>query len=157
MLPRVDSATVPFMGDVLEIGNVNGTKFLLSYTVIADVLDTVRVSDMAAAAMNTTGQPVAQNRVSITYGAEEKTTEAFSPNPIVINRGGNVTWTNDDFMPHTVTSGTPEQMGTNEAGKDFNSGFLGTKTSFTHTFETAGEISYFCQIHPNMVGTVTVK
>jgi plastocyanin len=156
-LPSVYTASVPFAGDLLEVGNINGTKFLISYTVFADVYDTVRVSALGSAAMNTTGQTPEENPVSIVYGGVEKTTDAFSPNPITINSGENVTWTNDDFLPHTVTSDTPEQMGTDEAGRDFDSGFVGTRSSFTHTFEDRGEFEYFCELHPNMVGTVTVR
>jgi plastocyanin len=157
MLPSVYSASVPFIGDLLEVGNVNGTRFLISYTVIADVYDTVRVSDLGPAVLNTTGQGPAENHVSIVYGSVELTTDAHSPNPITINAGENVTWSNDDFLPHTVTSGTPEQMATDEAGQEFDSGFIGTRSSFTHTFEDSGEFEYFCELHPNMVGTVVVR
>lgn len=157
LLPAVYSASVPFAGDVLEVGNVNGTKFLISYTVYADVYNTTRVTALAPAAMNTTGVAPAENTVSIVYGSVEKTADAYSPSPITIDSGENVTWTNDDFLPHTVTSGAPEQMGTGEVGKDFDSGFLGTRSSFTHTFEQNGEYNYFCQLHPNMVGIVRVR
>jgi plastocyanin len=156
-LPKVYTASVPFSGDVLEVGDVNGTNFLISYTVIADVYNTVRVSDMGAAIMNTTGHPQVENQVSITNGAVEKTTDAFSPSPISIMRGENVTWTNNDFLPHTVTSGTPDQAGAGKVGTEFDSGFIGTKSSFTHTFENKGDFDYFCQLHPNMVGKVTVN
>ncbi|HKU49807.1 MAG TPA: plastocyanin/azurin family copper-binding protein, partial [Nitrososphaera sp.] len=91
------------------------------------------------------------------YGAVEKTTDAFSPSPITVERGENVTWTNNDFLPHTVTSGTPEQIGTSEAGEEFDSGFLGTRSSFTHEFEERGEYDYFCELHPYMVGEVSVQ
>jgi plastocyanin len=155
-LPRVYSASVPFAGEVLEVGNVNGTKFLISYTVIADVYDTSRVSALEPAVMNVAGQGQEANHVSITPGAAEKSNDAFSPNPISVRIGENVTWTNDDMEPHTVTSGTPEQIATGEVGKLFDSGFIGTRSSFTHTFDTRGQFEYFCQIHPNMVGTVDV-
>jgi plastocyanin len=157
-LPEVYTATVPFAGDLLEVGNVNGTNFLISYTVIADVYETTRVADIGPAIMNTTsGQTPEENSVSIDYGAVERTTDAFSPNPISIQRGDNVTWTNNDFLPHTVTSGTPDRIGTDEAGQEFDSGFLGTRSSFTHTFEERGEFEYFCELHPNMIGTVDVR
>lgn len=157
MLPAVYSASVPFAGDLLEVGNVNGTKFLISYTVIADVYDTTRVSDMAPAILNTTGQEPMENEASIVYGAVEKTTDAYSPNPITINSGESITWTNNDFLPHTVTSIPPEQTGANGTSQEFDSGFIGTRSSFTQTFEEAGEFEYFCELHPNMVGTVIVR
>src|SRR5919197_4975367 len=82
-LPRVYSATVPFTGEVLDVGNVNGTKFLISYTVVADIYDAIRVSALEPAVMNVTGQTTTGgNHVSITQGAAGKNDTAFSPNPI---------------------------------------------------------------------------
>jgi plastocyanin len=153
-LPNVYSASVPFAAEALQVGNINGTKFLISYTVIADVISTTRVSAMESAAINATGQPGQQNHVSITPGAAEKTTDAFSPSPIVVGRGESVMWSNDDMEPHTVTSGTP---GSEATGSIFDSGFIGTKSSFSHTFDDGGEFQYFCEIHPNMVGLVEVR
>jgi plastocyanin len=38
----------------------------------------------------------------------------------------------------------------------FNSGVLTVGNEFTETFETPGSFDYFCAIHPEMRGTVTV-
>ncbi len=93
---------------------------------------------------------------SITIGAASKTTDAFSPNPLEVKVGDTVTWTNDDLQPHTVTSGTSATPD----GK-FNSSpglktLLTPKNTFSHTFSAAGTFPYFCQLHPNMIGTVNV-
>src|SRR3712207_5030096 len=71
---------------------------------------------------------------------------SFSPNPVEVKVGETVTWINDDSGRHTVTS------------KDgvFDSGMMGTGQSFSFTFDKAGEYPYFCEPHPNMVGTVVV-
>jgi plastocyanin len=72
---------------------------------------------------------------------------SFSPNPVEVKVGETVTWINDDSGRHTVTS------------KDdgvFDSGMMGKGQSFSFTFDKAGEYSYFCSPHPNMVGTVVV-
>ena len=72
---------------------------------------------------------------------------SFSPNPVEVKVGETVTWINDDSGRHTVTS------------KDdgiFDSGVLGKGQSFSYTFDTAGEYPYYCEPHPNMVGTVVV-
>jgi plastocyanin len=53
-----------------------------------------------------------------------------------------------------VTSGSP---GDNNAGSAFDSGYLGPNRAFSHVFDKAGEFDYYCAIHPNMVGKVTVK
>jgi len=80
------------------------------------------------------------------------TDTAFSPNPVQVSVGSTVTWTNDDAQPHTVNSGenaTPD--GT------FDSGILAPAARFEYTFTEAGEYPYFCLLHPNMVGTVSVS
>ena len=98
--------------------------------------------------------------VNITPGATSKTDDAFSPNPVNIKVGDTVTWTNTDSPPHTVTSGTgPSDP---NVGQEFNSSpdfspLLLSQSQFSHTFTEAGEFPYFCQLHPNMVGTVSVE
>jgi hypothetical protein len=84
-LPVVYTATVPFAGELLEVGNINGTNFLITYIVVADVNDTVRVSAMEPAVLNIT--EISENHISMHYGAVEKTTDAYSPNPMIIGRG----------------------------------------------------------------------
>jgi len=96
--------------------------------------------------------------VSIVSGASTLADKAFSPNPINVKVGSSVTWTNKDNVAHTVTSGTgPSDP---NKGKEFDSGLsplLGPGKTFSHTFKTAAEIPYFCQIHPTMVGKVAVS
>jgi plastocyanin len=90
--------------------------------------------------------------VSIVEGSSSLTTDAYSPNPVQVSVGGTVTWTNDDAQPHTVTSGenaTPDG--------DFDSGIMAPEATFEHTFTEAGEYPYFCLLHPNQVGTVSVS
>jgi plastocyanin len=90
--------------------------------------------------------------VSIVPGSSTLTTGAFSPNPIQVSVGTTVTWTNNDAQPHTVTSGenaTPSGL--------FNSPIMAPQATFEHTFTEAGEFPYFCTLHPNMVGTVSVS
>jgi nitrite reductase (NO-forming) len=90
--------------------------------------------------------------VSIVQGSSSLTTDAYSPNPAQVSVGGTVTWTNDDSQPHTAMSGenaTPDQV--------FDSGIMAPAATFSHTFTEAGEYPYFCLLHPNMVGTVSVS
>ena len=84
--------------------------------------------------------------------------KAFSPNLIQTKVGDTVIWTNNDSVPHTVTSGT----GPNDPnmGKDFDVGIftpISPGSTFSHKFATAGEFPYFCQVHPTMVGNVIVS
>jgi plastocyanin len=94
----------------------------------------------------------ATTSVSIVPGSSALTTNAFSPNPIQVSTGATVTWTNDDAQPHTATSGenaTPDGR--------FDSSIMAPGATFEHTFTEAGEYPYFCLLHPNMVGTVSVS
>jgi nitrite reductase (NO-forming) len=93
---------------------------------------------------------------SIVSGASSKATDAFSPNPINAKVGDTVTWTNNDSQPHTVTSGsngTPDKKF--DSSPNLNPLLTPGKT-FSHTFTEAGTFDYYCQIHPAMVGKVTV-
>lgn len=96
-------------------------------------------------------------KVSIVQGAASKTTDAFSPNPIRVRVGDTVTWTNNDSQPHTVTPGS---VGKPDGKFDSSPGLttlLSSEQTFSHKFDAAGDYPYFCQLHPNMVGTISVS
>lgn len=96
--------------------------------------------------------PVGGTKVSIAQGAVSKTTDAYDPNPVQAKAGDTVTWTNNDSTPHTATSG--------QDGKPdgtFDSSTMAQGKSFSFTFDKAGEYPYFCTLHPNMAGTVSVS
>jgi plastocyanin len=102
------------------------------------------------------GQQQSQ-RVSIVFDASSLTSNAFQPNLVQVSIGDTVTWINDDSQPHTVTSGV---SGRPDGGFDSSPNFNPLMVSgqgFEHTFTEAGEYPYFCQLHPNMVGTVQVN
>ena len=106
----------------------------------------------AGNATNATMTGAGGTSVSIVPGSSTLTTDAFSPNPIQVSVGTTVTWTNDDAQPHTVNSGenaTPSGL--------FDSPIMPTAGTFEYTFTEAGEFPYFCILHPNMVGTVSVS
>jgi plastocyanin len=95
--------------------------------------------------------------VEITPGALNKTTDAYSPNPIEINVGDTVVWTNSDSTLHTVSSGTASDpthvFGDDESG---NPKYIAPNQTFEFTFTEEGEFDYYCTLHPAMVGTVIV-
>jgi nitrite reductase (NO-forming) len=95
-------------------------------------------------------------QVSIVKGATTLDNKAFSPDHIKIKVGSTIIWTNDDSNIHTVTSGTPN---TPNVGQVFDSGLtslISPSKTYSHKFTNAGEVSYFCRIHPNMVGEIEV-
>src|SRR5687768_13794046 len=72
---------------------------------------------------------------------------AFDPAAVTVPTGTTVAWTNDDAVPHTVTS-------TDGA---FDSGIFDPGGSFSFTFNEPGSFAYICQLHPQMQGTVTAE
>lgn len=92
------------------------------------------------------------NEVSMVSTGDEG--YSYQPDTIQVKVGDTVTWMNTDDALHTVTSG----LGTDEnMGAEFDSGIMTTGKTFEHTFTAAGEYSYFCTVHPDMVGKVTVS
>ena len=79
--------------------------------------------------------------------------DAFNPKSLTVAMGTTVTWTNNDNIAHTVTSGVP---GTPDG--IFNSGNMGKGQTFSYMFNSKGTFKYYCSVHPDiMTGTVTVQ
>jgi plastocyanin len=97
---------------------------------------------------------VAHNNVSIVPEAASLDDKVFSPNPVDIKVGDIIVWTNDDISSHTITEGG---QGSNITSPGFDSGLLSQGQKFKHTFDKAGIIEYFCQLHPQTVGKVIVS
>jgi len=82
----------------------------------------------------------------------EENDRCYIPSLIVIEKGKQVTWVNEDSAFHTITSGyydTPTDL--------FDSGHLDPFESYTLTFDEAGTYDYFCTLHPWMKGQVIVE
>ncbi|MDH3247434.1 MAG: cupredoxin domain-containing protein [Acidimicrobiia bacterium] len=70
----------------------------------------------------------------------------YLPASVTVSPGTAITWRNIDSSPHTVTD---------RAGS-FDSGIFDTGGTYTRTFDTPGTYQYFCTLHSDMVGTVSV-
>ena len=93
--------------------------------------------------------------ISIAKGASNpSTTKPYSPTPLSISVGTTVVWTNNDNTGHTVTEGNPSG---NTPPNGFDSGILAPGKTFTHNFDMAGTIQYYCTLHPTMLGELIVK
>ncbi|MES2023850.1 MAG: cupredoxin family copper-binding protein [Patescibacteria group bacterium] len=73
---------------------------------------------------------------------------AFNPATLSVKAGIKVTWTNNDSVPHTVTSDSDNLL---------NSPTLAPGESFSFTFANSGTYSYHCKIHPMMKGVGVVN
>jgi plastocyanin len=70
----------------------------------------------------------------------------FEPPDAAIEPGSTITWTNNGALPHTVTA---------DDGS-FDSGVLNPGDSYTVAFDGQGTVTYYCAIHAEMRGSVTV-
>jgi plastocyanin len=70
----------------------------------------------------------------------------YNPDPVTVQEGGKVIWLNQDSAPHTATA---------DDGS-FDTGTLAQGKLKSETFKEAGTFAYFCEIHPDMKGTVEV-
>jgi plastocyanin len=77
---------------------------------------------------------------------------AFVPPAITVAVGTTVTWTNEDVVAHTITSGEP---GAADGAFGERLGSEGDQVDVT--FSDPGTFAYFCEIHPNMTGEVVVE
>ena len=71
----------------------------------------------------------------------------FKPGRVTVKAGTTVTWTNRDDIPHTVAA----------KERQFKSKVMDTDESYSFTFSTPGEYTYFCSLHPHMTGTIVVE
>jgi plastocyanin len=72
----------------------------------------------------------------------------FVPRELDVNVGDTIVWTNDDFVPHTVTSGNPSV-------KAFDSKSIDPKVQWSYEVTSAGQYAYVCTFHPTMHGSFT--
>ena len=71
----------------------------------------------------------------------------FTPERLTVKAGTTVTWTNHDDIPHSVAS--KERL--------IKSKVMDTDESYSFTFPTPGEYTYFCSLHPHMTATIVVE
>lgn len=69
----------------------------------------------------------------------------FIPERLEVAAGETITWTNRDFVPHSVTAPGVE------------SGDLEQERSWKWVAGRKGEMAYICRLHPMMRGVVIVK
>jgi plastocyanin len=99
---------------------------------------------------------VAQNptSISIVSGASNPNNKQFyNPPSLTVQVGTLVNWTNNDNSNHTVTSVLP----VTGPILQFDSGIISPiNGKFGYKFETPGNFSYYCKIHPFMTGQIIV-
>jgi len=72
---------------------------------------------------------------------------SFGPDTLTVPANSTVIWVNKDDVPHVIASNDGL----------FKSKALDTDDKYSYTFSKAGTYSYYCSIHPKMVGKVVVQ
>ena len=72
---------------------------------------------------------------------------SFGPETLTVPANKAVTWVNKDDVPHVIAS----------TDGLFKYKALDTDDKFSFTFNKAGTYSYYCSIHPKMVGKIVVQ
>ena len=72
---------------------------------------------------------------------------SFGPDTLTVPANTTVTWVNKDDVPHVIASNDGL----------FKSKALDTDDKYSYTFTKAGTYSYYCSVHPKMVGKIVVQ
>ena len=91
--------------------------------------------------------PAGSTTISMPSGASVLTTTAFGTNPLRIAVGTTISWLNSDSTTHTSAAD----------GGAWTSGNIAPGARYNFTFQSAGQFTYHCQIHPGMTGTIVVQ
>jgi plastocyanin len=88
----------------------------------------------------------------------------FVPEHVTVPVGGTITWRNTGSIPHTATddpslASDPANAVLPEGAEPWNSEMINGGAEFQHTFDVAGDYTYFCIPHEaaGMIGTITVE
>jgi plastocyanin len=102
-----------------------------------------------AAGNQTVARPANTVSAKILPGASAEGNPDYDPDPVTVNQGDGVEWTNEDNTPHTVTS---KQEGV------FDSGIIdaGAKWLINTADVQPAEYEYYCTLHPFMGATLVV-
>ncbi len=159
MAPRLDpgsDATAPQPNTRRRMRRGGGA--LLAFASLTAVLSALFIADAAtvhptAAAKSPSGVTTLNVAKAAAVAATSATTieiknYAFAPASVSVAAGTEVTWVNEDTVPHTVT--------TKSGPASFDSGQIASGGSYSVIFESAGTYSYYCIDHPQMTASVTV-
>lgn len=120
-------------------------------------------SEAGAASQPGEAEPIDESQfankvpISIPVGASVQGNPDYVPDAATATSDALVTWVNEDTAPHSATSGTgPADP---ESGQLFDSGLMTANGQFSIPAEKlgTGEVSYYCTVHPYMVGTITIS
>ena len=125
--------------------------FTWSALVVVTIASVMTVAHTSAAAPRESGSSTVVSAAEATPAdsiAQVKIDNfVYSPVPLTVKVGTQVTWINHDDIPHTVDS---------TQGK-FKSPALDTDDKFQFRFTEPGEYPFYCRLHPKMTGKIIVQ
>lgn len=132
---------------------VGGSTFYVFGLVAPKAQQEENIENTAAKSNETTSVRNITNPVkaSILPGASAQGNPSFEPNDIKVPKDGGIEWTNNDNVPHTITSSIDD-------GKTFDSKIIRPKGTFILDALKLKELNYdyFCTLHPYMKGKISV-
>ena len=100
-------------------------------------------------------------QASIDPGSSQPSqTNTFEPKEIIgkLGTSNKVVWTNNDVVPHTVTTDNDYEDPTNGRFDTMHTiGLIPPGGTFEFTFTEDGEYLYHCEPHPWMTGKVSIQ
>src|SRR5215210_808936 len=115
--------------------------------------------DQLSHGSNRGGVAPIKQEISIVEGSSNPSNDDFYvPSPATVKRGSSVTWINNDSVPHTATSGNPQNEEA-PTGAIFDSGIIGPRQASKEIPINAdtGTYDYYCTLHPFMKGQPTLE
>ena len=139
--------------------NILFVAMAISFVVIgpAEVLAQGTNATNATNTTSTSGATGGETTVVMPAGSLDPNSEkGYEPDPATVSPGSTIVWDNQDNALHTATSGDPT---TAVPDGKFDTGMVGAMTqSQPIAMPTEpGEYTYFCTLHPYLVGTVVVQ
>jgi plastocyanin len=95
--------------------------------------------------------------LNILEGSSIQGSPDYDPDELSVAAGSDITVTNQDTLPHTVTSGTGPQDPT--SAQTFDTSLINGGESATLSLAqvAAGPYDYYCMVHPFMTGKLVVQ
>ena len=95
--------------------------------------------------------------LSIPAGASTPGNPPYTPDTLTVAKGDVITVTNDDTVPHTVTSGDGPQDPNSAKLFDTSIIMAGETAQIETASLEADNYAFYCTVHPFMKGTITVQ
>jgi plastocyanin len=138
--------------------NINFVALVANIVLSAVSLVSMDPSEKLAAATSAANatREATLGTVIISLGSSSATSgKGYDPNPVTVSAGSSLIWDNQDNSLHTATSGNPK---TATPDGEFDTAVPANQQSKPVTMPAEpGEYTYFCMLHPFLVGTIIVQ